>query len=490
MRALHWLFVWVSVILSSCTVGPKYEEPSSDIDYVWHSPLSEGMDEDSPACFHWWQSLNDPLLSCLIEEAALQNLDLSMAATRLLIAREELKGGSASLLPHIDGSVSYDHVRFNRHLLKEILGRSGPHNNIDFFTMGFDAQWEFDLFGKTKHDLAALQAQIEASEHEFTHVWITLLAEVARYYVELRGLQLRLELLNKNVAEQRDHLTLTQGLMQTGFISDIDQAQAQTQLSSLLAQKPQIELQIMKTTHRLSILLGYKPGELFARLCEPSSLPNLPCQMPIGIPSELLRRRPDIMKAERELAAATEKVGSAIAALFPRLSLRGFIGDLSNFSCGSFTWLGGSQLLLPIFNSKLLEQDVNMNKINVQQACLNYQKTVLEALEETENGIASFKHEWERNKHLKEAKQSSQEAYTLTWQLYQGGFKNYLEVQQNKQIYFSAEEVYLQSQVELLLNYIALYKALGGGWECSCCDNANVGENASMSAQMGFLDKI
>ena len=327
----------------------------------------------------------------------------------------------------------------------------------------------------TSHEVKALQAKYESTIENFRDVWITLSAEIAKNYIEIRGLQLRLTILNNTIASQKDTLNQTEGLISSGFANSTDQKQAAEQLSTLSAQVPQIELSIKKGIHRLSILLGYAPGELFAEMNEPASLPSLPSQKPIGIPSELLRRRPDIQKAEKDLAAATEQVESAVAALFPRLSLRGFIGDLSLLRTNGLTCFGTSELLLPIFNSKLLKQDVTMNKLRAKEALYGYQKTVLEALEEVENALASYHSELERNHHLQQALKASQEANDQTRQLSQNGFKGSLEMLIANRSYLAQQEAYLQSQIELLLQYISLYKALGGGWEITDCENESFG---------------
>ena len=459
----------LNFMLWGCSIGPKYEPPIVEVPSEWNSDLSEGMQSDPSDSIIWWQALNDPILDSLIERAASQNLDLYIAATRILEARMEEKGGIAELYPHIDGTASYGHAQYNQKMLKEVLGdcsKGGSHDkNINFFEVGFDAEWELDLFGMQKHEISALKAKIEAAQDEYCQIWVTLSAEVAKNYIELRNLQMHLEIIQKNIRAQKDNLQLTQSLIQAGFAGTIDQRQAQRQLSSLAAESPQIELGIHKAIHRLSILLGLIPEELFAELSQPCQLPQVPVQKPVGIPSELLQRRPDIRKAERDLAAATERVGSAMAARFPRLSLTGFIGDLGAMHSDSFTWFSGSEVLAPIFNSKLLKQDVDFNKIKVQQALYEYQKTVLAALEETENAIASFHYEMERNRHLADAYKVSQEAYQLTHTLYKNGLKNYLEVLVVDRSLITAEEAYLQSQADLLYHFISLYKALGGGWD-------------------------
>jgi outer membrane protein, multidrug efflux system len=473
MRSYPPLITLLPLICLGCvTVGPKYTPPSLDAPCEWHSEPAVGMGEEKELdCFVWWESLQDPVLDSLIERAASQNLDLYIAANRILEARLEKKGGDASLYPHLDGSAAYGHVQYNQKTLDHIVGcenhKASNHKNLNFFEVGFDAEWEIDFFGKQAHEIEALKAKIEASKEEFSQLWVTLSADVARNYIELRHLQQQLEVIDKNITDQKDHLKLTQSLIQAGFAGANDERQAEEQLNTLVAEKPQIVFGIYKAIHRLSILLGYPPGELFAELNQPAALPCLPEEMPLGIPSELLRRRPDIRKAERDLAAATERVGSAVAARFPRISLSGFIGELGTLHSNGLAWFAGPQLLTPIFNSKMLKQDVEFNKIQAQQAMYEYQKTVLSALEEAENAIASFRYEWERNIHLREALQSSRKAYELTDQLYKKGFKSYFDVLIANRSRLTAEEAYLQSQSDLLLHYISLYKALGGAWNNS-----------------------
>jgi len=466
-----------AIVLAGCVAGPKYEPPVMNIPCEWHSLLAEGTQTAPIDCFLWWEELNDPILNALIEKASLQNLDLYMAAERILEARAEKKGESLSLYPRLDGSATYGHVQYSQKTLDRILGLSkenkNQHRNVNFFEVGFDAEWELDLFGKNAHEINALKAKIEASEEEFCLLWVTLSAEIARNYIEIRGWQQQLQFIQENIDIQTEALSLTDGLTKASFTSEVDKKTFEEKLYTLIAKQPQIELAINKAIHRLSTLLGYPPGELFAELYDPLPLPSLPLCKPIGVPSDLLQRRPDIRKAERELAEATERVGSAVAEMFPRLSLQGFIGDIQALSSNSFTWFGGSQLLAPLFNSRLIEQDVEINQIKAQEALYNYQKTVLGALEEAENAIASLHYEMERKYWLKQAKAQSSEAYLLTMQLYQTGFKDYFEVITAKQSSIQEAEACLQSDLQLLFNYISLYKALGGGWEIARCSVAD-----------------
>lgn len=432
----------------------------------WHSELSGGIDNCPPTNFIWWESLNDPLLCSLIERAKVQNLDLFIAAMRILQAREELKGGKASYLPRVDVTTSFDYVHFNQGTLNRILDlhQHGHQRNIGLFEAGFDVEWEIDLFGVTANKVKALYYQAEGSEEDFRQIEITLLAEVARNYIEIRGTELRLEILDKQIEMQKEDFSLQKGLSDTGFIAHIEQKQIEEQLKLLQAQKPDLKLAIEKAIHRLSILLGYCPHALYEELSCPSPLPLLPFQKPIGIPSEILRSRPDIRRAERNLASANALIDSAAAELFPRLTLRGFIGDLSAIGSNGLAIFAGPQLLYPLFNSKMIKQGIEINKYKAKQACYEYQKTVLTALEETENAISEYHSELEKQQYLCEALKASQEASQLTSQLYQIGFKNYSDVLERDRHVLNAKIEYTQSQVALLLRYIALYKALGGEW--------------------------
>lgn len=453
-------FYLILLLLTGCKVGPQYESPTIEIPCEWN--CQNDFQNGSADCFVWWQELNDPVLTCLIEQAEENNLDLYMAAERIRQVRFEQKGAGFSQLPHIDATATYGHLQYNRKLLNKVLGTncSKGTKNIDFFEIGFDAEWEMDLFGRNERQMEILKARLETSIQDYYGIWITLSAEVARNYIQLRGLQHQLKVILKDIDSQEDTVQLTKGLIQAGFASTIDLSQTEEQLKMLQAQQPQIELAIQKIHHRLSILLGSSPGKLNI---EEGPLPMIPCYKPIGIPSELLRRRPDIQKAEKELVIATEKVGLAIADLFPRFSLYGFVGEIGTFcGGGSPTWLVGPQLLAPIFNSKLLQQDVDITKSQVQESLYKYQKVIFEALEEAENSIAAFHAELERNKRLEEVQKISLQAYELTLQLYERGLKNYLEVVVAYRSYLTNRTAFIQSQVDLLEQYISLYKALGG----------------------------
>ena len=454
------------IVLSGCSVGPKYTPPCDDLPCTWSATPSEKIQQSSCEDSEWWHNFNDPVLNQLIDLASSQNLDLQIAAIRILQARTELTGKKAELYPRLDGSAACGYACLPKHIVKHCLKRT-----TNFYEVGFDAEWEIDLFGMKAHEIKAAQAQIEATQENLCGMWLTLSAEIAKNYITLRHDQLRLNLLQESAQLQIEWIARIQQLSARGFNSEIDFNNAQGELHALQAQIPPVQLTIDQTINRLSILLGYNPGDLVEFLTPYKALPELPCSQSIGLPSDLLRRRPDILKAERELAAATEKVGSAIAALFPRFSLRGFIGDIAThsghlFNPSSATALAGPQLLVPIFNSRLLMQSVEYNKLETQVALLNYQKTVLEALEEAENSIAAYASEEKRNNELAEALQNYRNSAQFTEQLYGRGLNDFASVVLAQKSLLSAQAEFAQSQATLLLNSIALYKAIGGGWSC------------------------
>jgi multidrug efflux system outer membrane protein len=477
MKGSVLCFSLIGIMLSGCAVGPIYQVPDIDVPVEWHTEVPATVET---TCFNetpWWESLADPILNSLMSYAVLQNLDLQIAATRVLMARREVTAKKADLYPHIDGSMAPGHLYYSKDaLVNGLLGNVCPKKshvkrNINFFELGFDAEWELDLFGHTAHEIAASKAHAEASENALCSAWVTLSAEIAKNYIQLRGLQHKLHIAKSAVDAQREMMELTEELVGRGLLTQSDESLAKAEWSTLKAVSPMIEFDIARTIYRLSILLGYNPGDLCDYLSCLSPLPCLPDQNPIGIPSELLRRRPDIQKAERDLAAATERVGAAVASLYPKLSLRGFIGDIATstsklFSPTSTTWLAGPLLLAPIFNSRLLQQDVDYSKLATREALYTYQKTILDALEEAESGIAAFKAQNERFQLITEAHQHSISAWKYAQDLYARGLEDNFAVIKAQKSMLTTKESCIQTKVDLLMSYVALYKALGGSWGC------------------------
>lgn len=477
MKKFSYSIALFSLLLAGCVVGPQYQKPDIEVPCKWQNECSvEERSEVSLDQFNWWKNLNDAVLDRLIDRIATQNLDLQIAATRVILARSEANAKRADLYPHVDASASYTHVYYSKDaLVNGLIGTAAAvdkkhvRRNVDFFEIGFDAFWEFDFFGMTEHQINALKAKADARQEAFDDVWITLSAEVARNYIELRAQQNHLSILRQNLEDQNEGLQLLKELMEKGVVSQLELKETETEINLLASQIPEIELGIRKAIHRLSVLLGYSPGELHDELNCIAQLPCLPECHPTGVPSDLLRRRPDIRRAEHELAAATEQIGSAIAALFPRFSLAGFIGEISThcgslFSPASAAYGAGPQLLFPIFNSKLLLEDVKYNKIVAQQAIYEYQKSVLVALEEVENALASYQAELRKRKYLTEVYRLNVEAVENIQDLFERGLKDYIDLMRVKRSLSISEEALIENQTNLIIQYIALHKALGGSW--------------------------
>lgn len=455
------LFLLTAFCFSGCSVAPRYVPPVIPLPDQWHSPLCPSLAIEPSETFVWWEALEDPMLNYLLEKAAEQNLSLHIALNRIKQARQSRKGAEAGLYPQIDGTLSYNRFQGDKKFLRNFLAKES--HKFTVYEMGLDTAWEIDLFGKQAHEIAAQSAYCGAAEETLRDGWVMVSAEIARSYIELRAAQKQLELIENNIENHREALELSKGLVSTGLGSLLQQRQAQEELYSLYGEKPLIELTIEKTIHHLAVLTGFCFEEAEELLRAAAPLPKLPENNPIGYPSELLRRRADIRHAERQLAAATELVGSATAALFPRFSLKGFIGNIaSHLSSHGLSFWASPELLLPIFNSSELQQDVTLNKIKVEEALYTYQKTVLEALEEAENSIAAFNSYRQRAHYLGEIVELYEGSGAISQQLYQQGFNNYIDLLAEKAASIRAQESYLQSEKELFFEYIFLYKALGG----------------------------
>ena len=455
LKRQHMNKLLLMLLLSGCATKNSYQVPDIEIPCQWHTEIPATLSLECEECF----PIQDPNLNELLELASSQNLDLQIACIRVLKARSIANGKKGDLYPRLDATFNAGTLQSKTfHKLLKC-----PSKNIfNFYEIGFDAEWEIDFFGKTAHEICALQAEAEASQSQLSFLWITLSAEIAKNYIELRGLQEQKFLYEKLIGIMEKEMHLREELIKRGLINEREFSELQSEMRGYEAELPLIELAAKRSIHKISILLGLNPGELFPCLEEPRALPQLPYRRPIGLPSELLQRRPDIQKAEWELMAATEQVSTAIAALFPRLSLWGFIGEIGFPS--SFTSAIGSQILVPLFNSRLLLQDVAYNKLSTQEALFNYKKTVLEALEEAENAISSYRAGEERLQFLEEAYAILLASLQREEELHQKGVNSYLEVAKIAKQTLAKEEAYLKAQKEQLLNYLSIYKAMGGCW--------------------------
>ena len=459
-------------LFQGCAVGPNYQPPKTTAPAQWSAPMAGGETNLEPSLASWWKSFNDPQLDSLVERAVRTNQDLRIAEARVREARAFYRIASSQLWPTVDAGGSY--ARENQSKNQPILGSlpmpSGiPYEN-NVYQAGFDASWEIDVFGGNRRAVEAGKAEVAAAEFGRRNVLVTLLGEVARNYVELRGCQRRLEIANKNLTTQQEALALAQNRFNNGLTSDLDVQQAATLLANTRAAIPMLESGIQGYIHRLGVLLGQPPEALLAELSAPAPIPSAPPLVPAGLPSDLLRRRPDIQLAERQLAASTARIGVATAALFPKFSLTGIAGYESTsasdwFSGGSKFWSLGPTVQWRIFDAGRIRANIRVQDARQEQALAAYEKTVLMSFEDVENSLVAYAKEQIRRRSLEDAVTSSQDSLHLANQLYGNGLASFINVLDAERSLYQAQDALVQSDKAVTQNLISLYKALGGGWE-------------------------
>lgn len=468
--------------LAGCTVTPDYHPPNIDLPARWNAAPQAAFSANA-AGVPWWIAFNDPVLDSLIERAVQANPDLQLTEARLREARARRGVASAALAPSLDAKASYARQRDSQNAPGPVLvtpegqveSRTGQPE--DLFQAGFDATWEIDLFGGRRRAVEAAQADQDAAAHERGAVLLTLLAEVARNYIDLRGLQQQTASAREQVAAQQDLLTLTRARSIGGLASDLDVARVETSVKELAAQLPALETSTLATVHRLGILLGQLPGALVEELRATRPIPAAPAEFPVGLPSDLLRQRPDLRRAERQLAAASARLGVATADLYPRFSLLATIGLASTaagdfFSPTSRAWSIGPSMVWPIFRGGQIKATIEVRDAQQQQALIAYRQAILKALEDVENAITAYTRERERRAALADALGASQKAVDLAGSLYRSGLTDFRDVLAAQRHLYQAQSALAQSDVALAGNRVALYKALGGGWEVASVSKA------------------
>lgn len=464
-RSATWIVaVLVAVGLAGCaSVGPDYVAPAPDAPAAW-SRLEEGgpaQDGHAGDISQWWRALNDPLLTTLVDEALLANHDVRDAQSRLRAARARRAVAMAGFFPGLDASGSGSRAMSSR--------ETGSGLTRENYKAGLDASWELDVFGGTRRDFEAAGADLQASVASLNAARVSLAAEVALSYVEMRSLQQRLRIAQANLASQSETLQLTRWRAQAGLTDSQDVAQALSSREQTRAQIPALEISLVETQHSLDILLGRTPGSLRNRLDADKGLPRPSDKIAVGIPADVLRQRPDIQAAERTLAAETARVGVAEAARYPSFSLSGSIG-LEALTLGALgysgaeTWslLGG--ITAPIFQAGRLRAQVEVQDAAREQALLAYEQTVLEALRDVENALISLARSEQRAETLKIAAEAAQNAADMARLRYSSGLVDFQPVLDSERNALSTEDSLASANADRVRALIRLYKALGGGW--------------------------
>jgi multidrug efflux system outer membrane protein len=484
---MTWLQVCTGLLLvaglSGCMVGPNYHAPQVPVPAAWSEAQPGTAKAGAAVMAQWWTTFKDPLLESLIARAVVSNWDLRTAVGRVREARAQRVVAGANLWPSINVSGSYTRQRSSENAIPLSLGGiSGGTNGAptpflqglkldqDLFQAGFDASWEIDLFGDVRRSIEAADADRAASQEAARNTLVSLLAEVARNYVEVRGVQRRLAVAQENLEAQQETLELTRARFNAGLTSELDVTQAASQLATTQSQIPPLETSLKQGIHRLGVLLGQEPGALLAELSTTAPIPAVPPQVPVGLPAELLRRRPDVRQAERQLAAATARIGVAEADLYPKLSLTGSLGleslKLADLAKGaSRFWSVGPTLSWPIFDAGRIRANIAVQDARTDQQLSSYAQTVLTALEDVENALVAYSRERDRHTQLADAVAANRRAVELSNELYRTGLGNFLNVLDSERALLSSQNDLAQSEAAVSTDVVALHKALGGGWE-------------------------
>jgi multidrug efflux system outer membrane protein len=452
--------VMAIAVLTGCAVGPDYRSPVlTDIPTQW-GQASADTTITQLKLTRWWDNFNDPVLTGLINQAVAGNLSVATAKAKIREARASYEQSTGRFLPSLTLSAGATRSNSTNATLNSV-------NNQ--FRSGFDASWEIDLFGANRRNAEAAEYGLDAAEEELRSTLLTLIGDVASGYIDLRGYQARLVFAKSTAQSQRTNADLTRTRYEAGAVSAVDMANAEGQASNSEATIPSLQTNYLATLHRLSILTGQPPTALQQSLdvLAPVPVPRLP--VATGVPADILLTRPDVRLAERKLAQATARIGQAEAARYPSVSLTGSIstsalqfGDLAKNS--TIVWSFGPSISIPLFKGGQLAAAVDVARAQRDQNFIAYQSSVLTALEDVENALVALTQEQVRNQKLTVAVQNYRKSTELSRALYQIGATSFLDVLTAERSLYSAEDPLIQSNATIAKNYIALNKALGGGW--------------------------
>ncbi|HVS75551.1 MAG TPA: efflux transporter outer membrane subunit [Steroidobacteraceae bacterium] len=474
MRKSLILVLLVSA-LSGCAVGPNYVRPATHVAKQFPPTGPQAVTQEARASSNvyshagtqteFWKQFEDPVLNGMVSDALTANYDLRIALGRLVQARALRNQSLFDLAPTVTASAGYTKQRVPA--AENPFG--GPYTT-KLYDAGFDAAWELDFFGGVRRGIQARNAELEGEVANLHDAQVSVIAEVARNYFELRGEQTRLAVARANVKNQEQVLALAQAQLAAGSGTDLDVARAQSQLSTTLSTIGPIEAAVSRSIHRLGVLTGREPDALTDVLSAPHGLPPLPPIVPIGTPEELLRRRADIRSAERNLAASTALVGVAVSNLFPKVTFTGSFGygaaEPAGFgSGGSRSYIIGPGITWAAFDLGRVRAQIAGARAGAVIALDEYHRTVLNALEETEDALVTHARDRDQLLHAEDAARASATAAKLAEIRYKGGMVDFLSVLDAERTQLETEDALARSRTEAATSLIAVYKALGGGWE-------------------------
>jgi NodT family efflux transporter outer membrane factor (OMF) lipoprotein len=476
----RWLIaVGVAAVLCGCTAGPDYYLSNVEVPISYGSAWKAVVTQDElpqPEPLRWWRTFHDPELNRLIERAVECNPDIEIALTRVQAFRTQEIVVIGNALPQVGGSAAYA-AGTGTDLTKGRVAQSiragdatTGFQNINRMA-GFDMTWELDIFGKYRRQLEAVQDDAEAMSELRNAVIITVIADVARAYFDIRAFELRLKIAKQAADAAQKNVTFTQTRFERGLTNELDVTLAKRELANVQAVLPQLQAAISLAESRLSLLLGEYSPDVISELRFPASLPHVPSRLKAGVPSELLRRRPDIRQAERALAASTARIGVATANLFPSVAFTaGWGGEGGNTTgktptIGNPIWSAGPAAYWPLLDFGRLDALIDIQELQAHELFVSYKKAILFAVEEVDEAIKQYRAQQQRLRELSVALEQSKRAVALATERYERGLTDFLNVLDAERQEFTIEDQNAIAQEAVVMQYIALYKALGGGWE-------------------------
>jgi len=472
VRICRWLLLSL-IMVAGCAVGPDFKPPDMPVPAGWAGPPP--LPAVTPAekdLANWWTVFDDKMLQSLIQQAVESNLDVKFAEARIRQARAARGIAESFLGPTLDATGSYQRSEASVSPTGGTGGSSGNTVRIttNQYFAGFDAAWELDIFGGVRRSVEAADADLQASVEARRDVLVTLTAEVARNYIDLRAFQQRISIARQNLEAQKHSAKLTRQRFEAGLASGLDVANAEAQVATTAAVIPLLESSARQAIYSLGVLLGRPPAALVQELAPALAIPTAPPSAPMGVPSELLRRRPDIRQAEAGVHAATARIGVAEADLYPKFTITGSIGvRASDFGSwldwSSRLWNIGPGVTWRVFDMGRIRSDIAQQEALQEQSLLAYQKTVLTGLQEVESALIALDKEQEHRKALVDAVTFNEKAVDLSIKLYTEGQTDFLNVLQAQRALFLTQDALAQSNQTISTNLVALYKALGGGWD-------------------------
>jgi NodT family efflux transporter outer membrane factor (OMF) lipoprotein len=463
-------------VLAGCAVGPNYHAPRTSPPEEFAAAVrgTGAASADSAVDLaQWWRALKDPELDSLIERAIRANPDIEIALARLQETRYQVAAMTSGILPEVGAGGGAAHgtgsdLARGRAPQTLVAAENTPRSGQIQQIVGFDAGWEIDLFGKNRREIEAAKYDAQAALWTRNAVLISVVADVARSYVDMRGLQMRLAITRQDIGSAQQFRDLVQTRYDRGLTNELDVSLANRELASLRSELAPLTAQMNAVQYNIAVLLGQYPEELRTELAEPGLIPDLPEQVEAGLPLELLKRRPDVQEAERQLAAATARIGVATADLFPRLAVTAGAGTQSariGNAPSSHIWSVGPAVYWPLLDFGALDASVSVADMQAHERLISYKRTVVDAVRDADTAIGNYSAEEERLKDLDVAMVASERAVSLASQRYDRGLTDFLNVVDAERQQFQLENEYAATEQSGADAFVSLYKALGGGWE-------------------------